>query len=70
MQTLVKSQGTRFRASIVDNIRSTHERRHTGNCHHMAMILLDHGWKELSHHPEVRDSVDLERLLDNLFSAI
>ena len=36
----------------------------------MAMILLDHCWKELSHHPEVRDGVDLERLLDNLFSAV
>jgi len=34
------------------------------------MILLNHRWKIFSYHPEMRDSVDLERLLDDLFRAI
>jgi len=36
----------------------------------MTMILLDHCWEELPHHPEMRDSVNLERLLDDLFRTI
>jgi hypothetical protein len=36
----------------------------------MTMVPLDHRREELPHHPEMRDSVDLERLLDNLLRAV
>jgi hypothetical protein len=70
MQALMKSNRTRLRASIVDNVRSHHERGHTRDCDNMAMILLDHCRQEFSYHPEVRDGVDLECLLNDLFRAL
>jgi hypothetical protein len=36
----------------------------------MTMIFLDHCRKELPHHPEMRDSIDLKRLLDDLFRTL
>jgi len=35
----------------------------------MSMILLDHGWQELAHHPEMRYGIHLESLLYHLLVA-
>ncbi len=42
---------------------------HARDRNYMPMILLDHSREKLSDHPEVRNSVDLENLLNHFFPA-
>jgi hypothetical protein len=70
MQTFMKSNRTRFRATIIYNVGSNYKRRHTRDCDNMTMVLLDHRWEEFSYHPEVRDSINLESLPNDLLCAL
>lgn len=66
----MESKRRRLRASVIHDVARTYKRGHTRNRHDMAMILLNHRRQELSHHPEMRDSVNLKGLLNDLFRAI
>lgn len=66
----MESKRTCFCTPIIHNIARHNERRHTRNRDNMAVIFLDHRGQELPHHPEMRDSVHLKRLLNYLFRTI
>lgn len=63
-QPLMERQRTGLRTAVIHHLTQRHETSHAGNRNHMAVVLLDHVWKELPDSHEVRDCVHLEGLPD------
>lgn len=63
-QTLVESKRAGLGTAVVHHLTQRQETGHTGNGHHMAVVLAHHGGQELAHRQEMRQRVDLHRLTD------
>lgn len=69
-QSLMKCHRTSFRTRIIHVLSKSDIRCHTGNSHHMTMILLSHSGHEFSNHPEMRNSVHFENFYYTIFISV
>lgn len=60
----MESKRTSLRAGIIDILGLYNVTKCTGDRDNMTVIGLNHRWKELFYHREMRDGVDLKCLTD------